>query len=94
MPGFETVSQNRGDQITFVDVNLQDRDSDAAAVIHQAGVTYELARDRDGSLFTRLGGVGMPTTVFIDSDGDVIETISGEISANDLDDKIKDVVGS
>jgi len=74
--------------------HLQDREPDAAAVIDRTGVTYELARDRDGSLFTQLGAIAMPTTLLIDSDGNVIEMISGEISADALDDKIKDVVGS
>jgi cytochrome c biogenesis protein CcmG, thiol:disulfide interchange protein DsbE len=94
MPGFETVYQSRQDQISFLGVNLQDREADALAVIDQTGVTYPLARDRDGSLFTELGGFGMPTTLFIDSDGTVIEMVTGEISAGVLDGKIAKIVDS
>lgn len=69
-------------------VNLQDRREDGLAVIDQTGVTYDIARDPDGSLFQAFGAFAMPTTVFVDADGNVVDLHSGEISAGDLAERI------
>lgn len=92
MPGFERVSQNLGGQVAFLGINLQDRPEDGLRVIEQTGVTYDIARDPDGSLFQAFGAVSMPTTVFIDSGGNVVDVHSGEISAGALADRIQQVL--
>jgi thiol-disulfide isomerase/thioredoxin len=88
MPGFERVYQSKGGDVAFLGMNLQDTDAAGVAVVEQTGVTYDMARDRDGSLFTALGGFAMPTTLFIDEGGNLLEMVSGELSAEALDDKI------
>jgi len=89
MPGFERVFQSHGGDVAFLGMNLQDTDADGQAVVERTGVTYDLARDRDGSLFTEVGGFAMPTTLFIDADGRLLEMVSGELTAENLDIKIK-----
>lgn len=56
--------------------------------MEQTGITYDLARDPDGSAFVHFGAVAMPTTVFIDADGRVVEVHPGEISASQLRSRI------
>lgn len=60
--------------------------------MQQTGVTYDIARDADGSLFRRFGAVAMPTTVFLDAQGRVLDVHSGEISAGALADRIDDLL--
>lgn len=92
MPGFERVSQDLDGQVAFLGVNLQDRPEDGLRVVQQTGVTYDIARDPDGGLFQHFGAVAMPTTVFLDGDGRVIDVHSGEISAGALVDRIDDLL--
>ncbi len=90
MPGFEQVHQDL--DVAFLGMNLQDRVEDGQRVVEQTGVTYEIARDPDGSIFASFGGIAMPTTVFIDADGRVVDLHSGEITASALRDRIADVL--
>jgi thiol-disulfide isomerase/thioredoxin len=92
MPGFESVSQSLDGQVTFLGVNLQDRPDDGRRVVEQTGVTYDVARDPDGSIFEQFGAVAMPTTVFIDAQGNVADLQSGEISASALADRIEETL--
>ncbi|MGH9137987.1 MAG: TlpA family protein disulfide reductase [Acidimicrobiales bacterium] len=92
MPGFERVHQDLDGEVTFLGINLQDGVEDGQRVVNQTGVTYDIARDPDGSLFQSFGGVAMPTTVFIDADGNVVDLQSGEISADALRDRITGVL--
>jgi hypothetical protein len=57
-------------------------------VVEQTGVSYDIGRDRDGDLFQSFGGFAMPTTVFINATGVVVDVHGGEITADELRDRI------
>jgi cytochrome c biogenesis protein CcmG, thiol:disulfide interchange protein DsbE len=86
---FEPLHRDLGREVTFLGVNLQDTDEAALEVVEQTGVTYELARDPDGELFTAFGAFGMPTTVFVDADGTVTAQHTGALTAEALDGLIR-----
>lgn len=90
---FEPVHQQVGDQVAFVGLNLQDDADDAFAIVRQTGVTYDLGRDPVGELFSAFGGIGMPTTVFIDASGVVKETHTGPLTQGQLQQQIADSFG-
>lgn len=91
MPDFQSVYEEMGDQVAFVGMNSQDGDRSAAErLVADSGVTYQLASDPDGDLFARFGGIGMPTTVFIDADGNIVATHSGILVADELERTIRD----
>ena len=94
MPGFEAVHQSLGDQVTVVGMAYQDSPEDALATVEQTGVTYPTYTDPDGSALTYFQGLSMPTTVFIDASGEVVDTVSGALSENELRAKISDVLGA
>ncbi len=94
MPDFQEVHERLGSQVTFLGMNSQDADRAAAErLIAATGVTYLLASDPDGSLFRHFGGLGMPTTVFLDARGEVRATHSGILFAEDLERAIRDSFG-
>jgi cytochrome c biogenesis protein CcmG/thiol:disulfide interchange protein DsbE len=93
MPDFEEVHQDLGDEVTFVGIAVQDRLEDAQEIVDRTGVTYELGRDPDGSLLQAAGGLVLPTTVLIRSDGTVVEVRSGAVSKGTLRDLIRDKLG-
>ena len=91
MPDFETVHGAVGDQVQFIGADLQDPGREGAQkLVDQTGVSYTLIDDAEGELYVFFGGIAMPTTVFIDSDGNVVDTHSGTIFAADLEAKIRE----
>jgi len=93
MPGFEAVHESLGDQVTVVGMAYQDSPEDALATVEQTGVTYPTYTDPDGSALTYFQGLSMPTTVFIDASGEVVDRVSGALSENELRAKVSDVLG-
>ncbi len=84
MPAFEQVHQRFDGTVEFVGVNHSDARSSAEELARSTGVTYRLAEDPDGQLFSAFGGTGMPTTAFIDADGGVAEVVVGQLNAEQL----------
>ncbi|MEE9417540.1 MAG: TlpA disulfide reductase family protein [Acidimicrobiales bacterium] len=88
MPDFEVAHQQFADDVTFIGVAMQDRESDALDLVKKTGVTYELGNDPDGSLFQSFNALAMPTTVFVSADGEVVRSFSGVLTAESLADII------
>ncbi|MGH2789239.1 MAG: TlpA family protein disulfide reductase [Actinomycetota bacterium] len=84
MPDFEKVHQDVEGTVAFLGVNLNDNRNAAEDLAHETHVTYPLAEDPRGVVYEAFGGTGMPTTVFIDADGNVADTISGQIFEGQL----------
>lgn len=92
LPDLEHVHGILGDQVQFVGMNLSETDrSSAEKLLAETGVSYTLAEDPDGTLYQTFGGIAMPTSVFIDADGNVVEMHSGAIFASDLEKKLREV---
>jgi cytochrome c biogenesis protein CcmG, thiol:disulfide interchange protein DsbE len=92
MPGFERVHRELADQVAFLGLSLQDPPDAGRAVVEQTGVTYDIGRDPDGGLFQSFGGFAMPTTVFIDATGTVVDLHGGEITVGELRDRIAELL--
>ncbi len=94
MPGFEEVYQRRRGSLEFLGINLADDPARALTVAADTGITYPLAIDEDGSSYTEFGGFAMPTTIFISSEGSVLEVYSGDLTAGELEARIEHHFGS
>lgn len=92
LPEFEAVAQSLDGRVRFVGLNLQDRPETGLAVIEQTGITYDVARDPDGSVFTAFEALGMPTTVFIDGGGQVRQVWSGQLTGDALAELIDELL--
>ena len=93
MPDFEAVHQRLGDQVAFLGIANQDRLADAQQIVDETGVSYDLGRDPSGDLLVDVGGIVMPTTVFVSADGEVLELHNGELSADELAARIEEHFG-
>ena len=92
MPDFEQVHATLGDSVQFLGINLSETDLSAAEqLVAETGVTYTLAVDPDGLLYAQFDGIAMPTSVFIDENGNIVDTHSGAIFADDLEAKLREV---
>lgn len=63
----------------------------ATRLVKQTGVTYDIGWDNTGDLFRRFGELAMPTTVLIDSDGQIHTVRSEVLTEEDLTDMISDL---
>lgn len=93
MPDFEAVSQQAGDAVTFIGINSSDEADLADDLADRTGVTYDLLRDPEGSLFQAMGGFGMPTTAFVAADGTVVSTHTGFLTRDALAGEIQRWLG-
>lgn len=80
MPDLQRLHTELGDRVTLLGINTQDAPSAAAELAEETGISYDLAVDRDGSYYNELRGFGMPTTLFVRSDGSVAWRHTGPIT--------------
>lgn len=93
MPDFQAVHASLGDDVVFLGLDMQEIDRESAlALIESTGVDYLLGDDPTGEIFRAFGGFSMPTTVFINGRGEIIETHNGTIFADDLTVKINELL--
>ena len=74
--------------IAFLGVDHQDSRQDAIELLDQFAVPYPSGYDPRGDVAARYGVRGLPATVFIDSDGRIIEFHQGELSAGELQERL------
>jgi thiol-disulfide isomerase/thioredoxin len=84
MPAFERVHQAVGDQVTIVGLAMRDQPDNARDIVATTGVTYPTYADSDGTALAFFEAVNMPTTVFLGSDGEVLETQSEPFTEAEL----------
>jgi cytochrome c biogenesis protein CcmG/thiol:disulfide interchange protein DsbE len=75
------AEKDRG--ITFVGVNTQDTLEPAKAYLQEFGVSYPNGLDSDGTWRQRFGVNGLPTTFFIDSQGQIQSVVLGPLTSAD-----------
>lgn len=84
MPDLQKVHAEMGGRVTFLGVSVRDNLEDSLELVKQTGVTYRLASDLEGRSFELAGARGMPTTLFIDSKGKILERHSGPLSLEEI----------
>jgi thiol-disulfide isomerase/thioredoxin len=90
---FRPVQEEVGAKVVFLGMNIQDRRSAALALLDETGVQWISAEDPTGALYTELGGLGMPFTIFVSVSGDIVETHNGPLSESQLRDRITELFG-
>jgi thiol-disulfide isomerase/thioredoxin len=93
MPTFEAVHQAVGEEVVFLGLNVTDGVEPAEAMIERTGVTYDLGRDPSGDVLAELGGVNMPTTVFVAADGTIVGSHAGQLDEAELIASLADQLG-
>jgi cytochrome c biogenesis protein CcmG, thiol:disulfide interchange protein DsbE len=84
MPDFQRFSEELGDRVPLLGVNVQDAPSNAQAFVDELGITYDLATDPRGELYTDVRGFGMPTTLFVDAEGTIVYRHTGPLDTAQL----------
>ena len=89
MPQFQLFYEEFKEDIQLVGIDIGiftglGSRSNAEELLRELGVTYPAGWTEDGSVPRKFGVTSMPTTVFISSDGTIIEKSVGAIDANFL----------
>ena len=82
MPDFERLHELHGKRFQIIGLAVEG-ERPARQIVKTTGVTYPIGLD-DNDLLVELGGVAMPTTVFISSQGDLLESHSGVLNYSKL----------
>lgn len=93
MPDFQSVYEEVQDDVAFLGVNIQDDLGHAKQLVKITGVRYALATDPSGDIFQKLESRSMPTTVFVNAKGAIVERFSGPLTAADLRERIRSHFG-
>jgi peroxiredoxin len=94
MPALAEAHREFGDRVTFVGVNMSDPAVVAQNFADRYGVTFPILLDNGSALTLGLGISIAPTTLFINSEGVIVEQVSGELTAEDLTVRLNTLVSS
>lgn len=95
MPRLEEASKRyRGQGVTFVGVNTTDFSGDAQRFLRRYKVTFPIVRDGNGRVLARYGGLPIPWTYFIGRDGRIVGYIRGEVTAEALEDGLRQALAA
>ncbi|MFM9093900.1 MAG: TlpA family protein disulfide reductase [Acidimicrobiaceae bacterium] len=92
LPALANADMQHRDQVRFIGVNIKDSATVAKEFAARYGVEFELLLDKNGLLISKLGIATAPVTLAIDSQGVIIAQKAGEISANELDELVKELL--
>jgi thiol-disulfide isomerase/thioredoxin len=90
MPAFQEVADALGDQVTIIGVTDEDDLTEARVAADAAGVSYPLLVDVDQELLTLLEVSGLPASVFVDADGNVVGRHLGALTEAQLTREIEE----
>lgn len=93
LPAFQKVSEATEGEVAFLGVDHQDGRNGALRMLEETGVEYPSVFDPGGQLAERYGLFGMPSTVFISADGRILETRTGELTEDQLVERIERLFG-
>jgi thiol-disulfide isomerase/thioredoxin len=88
MPDLEEVYQEVKSEVAFLGLAQDQVADDALGLIERTGVSYETGWDPALDVYLEFGGFSMPTTVFVTSEGEVIEVFPGALTADAIREKV------
>lgn len=92
MPDFENAYQNYGTDVAFVMVNLTDgvreTKEKAQEYVQEQGFTFPIYFDTEQNAANTYAVMSIPTTYFIDKNGDIIASAKGMLDADTLEEGI------
>ncbi|MEP7054251.1 MAG: TlpA disulfide reductase family protein [Actinomycetota bacterium] len=84
MPAFERLHRAMREKVSILGVDTKDDEESARATIAATGVSYASVADPRGDLRADLKAVGLPVTLFVAADGLILEQHLGQLSEQDM----------
>ncbi len=93
LPAFDDVA-GRVSGVDIVGINVGDTGSDAAELVNELDLSFTQMLDPNATVQQALRITGMPSTVFVDADGAVVQVHSGELEADELEVLLAELFGA
>ncbi len=93
MPAFERVRQAAAGEVAFLGVSTQESVEAGRSLVERTGVTWDLVRDPQGVFIRAVEGVGLPTTLLVGPDGDIVARRTGGLDEGELTALLADELG-
>ena len=94
MPALEKVWQANRNDVDILGLDYLEPPELGQAMADRTGVTYPLGRDVNGSILRSLGGIGLPYTVLVASNGTILATHSGALTQAQFTELVKTATGN
>ena len=99
MPDFEAVSNELGDQVVFVGLDVGPftnlgTSEDGKALIQELGITYPVGTTPNADVVKEYNLIGMPTTYLISPTGEIVQQWTGLLTEEKLTELVKDLIES
>jgi len=93
LPAFDEVA-GRVEGAEIVGINVGDSGPDAAELVQELGLDFRQVLDPKATVQQTLRITGMPATVFVDAQGDIVKVHAGELDASELETLLADLFGA
>ena len=84
MPDLQEIATEAEGQVAFLGIDVEDAPPNAEPFVAELGITYPLALDPRREYSRMVNNFGMPTTLFVDTDGLVRYRHTGPLDAEQL----------
>jgi cytochrome c biogenesis protein CcmG/thiol:disulfide interchange protein DsbE len=84
MPAFQRVADSTEGVVSILGINEGEDVAAATAFLDDVDVTFGQYLDPDGAIIDRLRVAGLPATIVLDADGDVVSVHSGALDEDDI----------
>lgn len=92
LPAFDAVAATV-DAVDIIGVNVGDTGGDAADLVEELGLSFPQVLDPRADIQRGLRISGLPATIFVDADGDVMQIHNGELTEGELRDLLQELYG-
>ena len=90
LPAFDDVA-SRVDGVDIVGINVGDDGDDAKALVDELGLSFTQVLDPLATVQQTLRVTGMPATIFVDADGQIVKIHSGELTTEELEAQLREL---
>ncbi len=92
MPDFQAIHRELGDEVIVFSVNAASQDNgNVNAFIDEFGITFPVLLDKTGLAGVTYNVRGLPTTIFVDSNGVINEVFTGGLNKAYLEAKLSEL---
>jgi thiol-disulfide isomerase/thioredoxin len=97
MPDFQEVHEEFGDQVTLVGVDVGaftglGDEQEGRDLLQEVGVTYPAGTTANADVMRAYQVIGMPTTVFISPDGEIVERWTGLLTKEKMIELVEELL--
>jgi len=93
LPTFDNVAR-RVNGVEIVGINTGDNAESAQGLVDELDLGFTQVFDPDATVQSSLRITGMPATIFVDAQGEIVQIHSGELDREELETLLADLLGA